>query len=347
LSEARKKLEAALGADDMPPPVAQAANPVDQHFEPLHKLVGTAQAPGPIEAQLALLKDASQFFDAADRARRAGTPAPSGEALQKIKRAAEGTPAPLGEMLQTVDSAGSNLTLGSERARLRALWAAEGANFCRDAIAGRYPLVRSASRDATPDDFGKFFGPGGMMDDFFAKNLAAQVDMSGSQWRWRDSGDAPIGIPQDVLNQFQRAARVREMFFAGGGRQPSLRFELAPQAGDPAATKVVLDIDGQQVAYTPGTPARPVPITLPSGKGGGLVTLEATPPLRTELRTEGPWAWFRMIDKGTLQASGQGERFALGFDLDGRKMSYQLTASSVINPFQRETLEGFRCPSNW
>jgi type VI secretion system protein ImpL len=347
LSAARKKLEAALGADDAPPPVAQAGNPVDQHFEPLHKLVGTAQAPGPIEAQLALLKDASQFFDAADRARRAGTPAPSGEALQKIKRAAEGTPAPLGEMLQTVDSAGSNLTLGSERARLRALWAAEGANFCRDAIAGRYPLVRSASRDVTPDDFGKFFGPGGMMDDFFAKNLAAQVDMSGSQWRWRDSGDAPVGIPQDILNQFQRAARVREMFFAGGGRQPSLRFELAPQAGDPAATRVVLDIDGQQVAYTPGTPARPVPITLPSGKGGGLVTLEATPPLRNELRTEGPWAWFRMIDKGALQASGQGERFALGFDLDGRKMSYQLTASSVINPFRRETLEGFRCPSNW
>jgi type VI secretion system protein ImpL len=346
LSAARKKLEAALGGDDTPAPAA-SANPVDQHFEPLHKLVGSAATPGPLDAQLALLKDASQFFDAAERARRAGTPAPGGEALQKIKRAAEGTPPPLGEMLQTVDNAGSSLTLGSERARIRALWAAEGANFCRDAIAGRYPLVRSAARDATLEDFGKFFGPGGVMDDFFTKNLAAQVDMSGGQWRWRNTGDAPIGIPQEVLGQFQRAARIRDMYFANGARQPSLRFELAPQAGDPALTRVVLDIDGQQVAYAPGTPARPVPVTLPSGKGGGLVHLEATPPLRLEMRSEGPWAWFRMIDKGTLQAGAQGERYTLGFDLDGHKMSYQLTASSVVNPFRRETLEGFRCPSNW
>lgn len=351
MAQARQKLEAALGTTDAAQaPVDTAANnPVDQHFAPLHKLVGTPAAPGPLDTQLALLKDASQFFDAADRARRAGTPAPGGEALQTIKRAAEGTPAPLGEILQTVDSAGASLTLGSERARIRALWAAEGAGFCRDAITGRYPLVRTASRDATPDDFGKFFGPGGVMDDFFGKNLALQVDQSGSQWRWRDTdgGGAAGAIPQDVLNQFQRAARIRDMFFAGGGRQPSLRFELAAQAGDPALAKVVLDIDGQQVVFVPGAAARPVPVTLPSGRGGGQVQFDTTPPLRAELRTEGPWAWFRMIDKGTLQASGQGERFTLGYDLDGRKVSYQLTASSVINPFRRETLEGFRCPTGW
>jgi len=346
LSEARKKLEAALGGDDQPAE-AKPANPVDAHFEPLHKLVGTAAAPGPLDAQLALLKDASAFFDAADKARRGGAPAPSGDALQKIKRAAEGTPAPLGGMLQNVDSAGAGLTLGSERARIAALWTAEAAPFCRDAIAGRYPLVRSASRDATVDDFGKFFGPGGTMDDFFTKNLAAQVDVSGSQWKWRDTGEAPVGISQDVLAQFQRAARIREMFFAAGGRQPTLRFELAPQTADPALTRVLLDMDGQQVLYAPGTPARPVRIVLPSGKGDGGVHLEATPALAADLRSDGPWAWFRLIDKGALQAGSQAERYTLKFDLDGHAMSYQLTASSVINPFRREVLEGFRCPAGW
>ena len=346
LDAARKKLEAALGGDD-PAPAEKIVNPVDQHFAPLHRLVGTPQAPGTLDVQLALLKDASAYFDAADQARRAGTPAPSGEALQKVKRAAEGMPEPLGGMLRNVDSAGSGLTLGSERARLGALWAASGAAFCRDAIAGRYPMARGAARDATPDDFGRFFGPGGTMDDFFTKHLAAQVDMAGSQWRWRDTGDGTVGIPQDVLNQFQRAARVREMFFASGGRQPSLRFELLPVGADPGLSNVVLDIDGQQVAYAAGAAARPVSITLPSGKGGGQVRFEATPALRADLRSDGPWAWFRMLDKGVLQAGGQAERFALAFDLDGRKVNYQLTASSVINPFRREALEGFRCPSGW
>ena len=347
LSEARRKLEAALGGDDNPAPAVKAGNPVDRHFEPLRKLVGTAAAPGPLDAQLALLKDASQYFDAADKARRAGTPAPGGDVLQKIKRAAEGTPAPLGEMLQNVDSAGSGLTLGSERARIQALWAAEAAPFCRDAIAGRYPLVRSATRDATPEDFGKFFGPGGIMDDFFSKNLAAQVDMAGGQWKWRNTGEAPTGIGQDVLNQFQRAARLREMFFGAGGRQPSLRFDLMPQAGAAALTKVTLDIDGQPVLYTAGAPSRAAGITLPSGKGGGQVFVEAVPPLRAELRTEGPWAFFRMLDKGVLQPGAQGERYTLTFDLDGHKMAYQLTASSVINPFRRDALEQFRCPTGW
>jgi type VI secretion system protein ImpL len=347
LSEARKKLEAALGAEAAPPAAADALNPVDRHFAPLHKLVGKADAPGALDAKLALMKDASQFFDAADQARRAGTPAPGAEAMQKIKRAAEGTPAPLGDMLQTIDSAGSSLTLGSARARVEALWAAEGARFCRDAIAGRYPLVRAAARDATPDDFGKFFGPGGVMDDFFSKNLAPQVDMSGAQWRWRDGGNASAAMSQNLLNQFQRAARVRDMFFAAGGRLPSLRFELTPEATDTALSKLVLEIDGQEVVSGPDMPARPVAIVLPSGKGGGLVRFDATPPLHTAPRSEGPWAWFRMIDKGSLQAGAQAERYLLAFDLDGHRVSYRLTASSVVNPFRRETLEGFRCPSGW
>jgi type VI secretion system protein ImpL len=347
LAAARQKLESALGALDDAPAAAKPCNPVDQHFDALHKLVGTPPAPAPIDAMLAMLKDASQYFDAAEAARRGGTPAPAGEVMQRLKREAEGKPAPLGAMLANIDSAGAGLTLGSERARLHALWTAAAAPFCQDAIAGRYPLLRSASKEVTLDDFGKFFGPGGVMDDFFGKNLAAQVDTSGPQWKWRDTGAAPLGISPEVLNQFQRAARLRDMFFAAGGRQPSLRFELTAVSFDPALTKVQLEVDGQMVAYAAGATGRPVAISLPSGKAGGQVHLDATPALRADLRSDGPWGWFRMLDKGTLEPSAQGERYKLSFDLDGHKAVYQLNASSVINPFRRDALEQFRCPVGW
>jgi type VI secretion system protein ImpL len=352
LAAARQKLESALGGDDAPA-AAKPVNPVDLHFGPLHALVGAPPAPGaapvaaPLDAMLAMLKDASQYFDAADAARRGGTPPPPGEVMQRIKREAEGKPAPLASMLQNIDSAGAGLTLGSERARLQALWNAAAAPFCRDAIAGRYPLARASAKDVTLDDFGKFFSPGGTMDDFFAKNLTQLVDMGGAQWKWRDTGSAPIGIPLDVLAQFQRAARLRDMFFGNGGRQPSLRFELTALNVDAAITKLTLDVDGQPVAYASGAPGRPVPIALPSGKGGGLVRFDATPALRADLRSDGPWAWFRMMDRGTLEPSAQGERFKLTFDLDGRKAVYDLNASSVINPFRRDALESFRCPTGW
>jgi len=343
LNLARKQLESALGSGEEIVSAAPALHPVDQHFAALHKLAGGA-APTPLDQTLTLIKDAALYFDAAESARRSGAPAPSNDALVRLKRGADGQPAPLSTLLQNIESGGGNLALGSERARLNALWAGAGAQFCRDAIAGRYPLVRGGARDATADDFGKFFGPGGLMDDFFSKNLAPFVDMSGAQWRWRGAA-GPAGVSQEALDQFQRGARLRDMFFGAGGRQPSLRFDLKVTGADPAWSQLTLDIDGQPLAYQAGHAPHSAPMLLPSGKGNGQVRFEATPALRSDWRTEGPWAWMRMVDRGTLEPL-QGERFRLSFDLEGRKAVYELTASSVVNPFRRDALERFRCPAS-
>ncbi len=205
-------------------------------------------------------------------------------------------------------------------------------------------MVRKAVEEVTPDDFGRFFAPGGIMDDFFVRNLQTLVDTSEAQWKWRDVNNAPLGISQDVLNAFQRAATIRERFFGAGGKQASVRFDLSVLAADPALTKLTLEIDGLSLTYGPDMAARPVPFQLPSGKAVNVVRFDATPPLLPELRTEGPWAWFRMIDKGVLESSPQGERFKLSFDLEGRKVAFDLSASSVNNPFKRDAVEQFKCP---
>lgn len=349
----KRKLEAAMGsgADDAIPVDVKALNPVDAHFEDLHKLVGAGiggGAPGepvPLDAILSMLKDVAVYLDAASAARRAGMPPPAGDAMSKLKLVAEGKPAPLAAMLQNINSGGSGLTLGSERERLNSLWTASAAQFCRQAIAGRYPLVRSATQEVTQDDFGKFFAPGGLMDDFIQRNLLPYVNMGGRQWQWRSNTDnISLGIPQEVLNQFQRATQLRDAFFGNGGKQMSMRFDLKPVSADAGLRKVTLDVDGQQLIYTSGVAAQPVSIQLPSGKGSGQVRIEASPSSsRSNQYTDGSWAWFRMIDKGLLSSTAQGERFKLTFDLDGRKIHYELTASSVINPFRREALEQFRC----
>ena len=350
LDSYKKKLESAMGSggDEAPLAAPKALNPVDAHFEDLHKLVGAGVAAGsaPLDPILAMLKDVAAYLDAAGAAKRAGTPPPAGDALSRLKREGDGKPAPLATMLKNIDSGGSGLTLGSERERLNSLWTSSAAQFCRQAIAGRYPIVRSASQEVTQDDFGKFFAPGGLIDDFFQRNLMPFVDMGGKQWRWRaNANNISLGIPQETLNEFQRAAHLRDAFFGGGGKQASMRFDLKPVSADPSLSKVMLEIDGQQVLYMSGSANsnRATSVQLPSGKGSGQVRFEATPGLRSDMRTDGPWAWFRMIDKGILEPSAQGERFKLSFDLDGRKVNYELTASSVINPFRRESLEQFRC----
>ena len=338
----REKLESAIGAGAEPATqAAKPQNPVDAHFDDLHKMV--AGTPAPIDQVLGMLKDVALYLDAAGAAKRSGTPPPPGDALAKVKLEAQGKPAPLGEVLKSVDGSGAGLTSGSERERLNSLWTAGPAQFCRQAVAGRYPLSRSAAQDVTADDFGKFFAPGGMVDDFFQKNLAQYVDMGGARWRWRPTANnGSLGIGQPVLDEFQRAAQIRDAFFASGARQASMRFDLKPAAIDSAITKLTLDLDGQVLNVVPAAPG--MAFQLPSGKGSGQAALNAEPvSARSSLRTEGPWAWFRMLDKASVEPSAQGERYKVTFDLDGRKAALDMTASSVVNPFKRSTLEQFRC----
>ena len=212
----KKRLENALGnePDEAAAPAPADVNPVDAHFQPLHDLAGKpgGTAPVPLDAQLAAIRDAAAYLDAADAARRQGLPPPPGDALTKLKLATQGAPAPLAAVADGVAGGASALMVGGERARLNALWQANVGRLCRQALDGRYPLVRGSTRDAAPDDFGRILGPGGLIDDFFQKNLVTYVDMSGPQWRWR-AGTAPLGIPDDVLVQFQRAAQIRDALF--------------------------------------------------------------------------------------------------------------------------------------
>jgi type VI secretion system protein ImpL len=335
-----KRLQGMLGTAPAPAG-APAMHPVDEHFDALHQL--TAGSPPPLDATLAMLKDVAVYLDAAAGARRTGAPPPPADALAKVRLEADGKPEPLAGMLKAVGSGGAGLASGSERERLNALWRAGPATFCRQAVAGRYPIVRGAVADIPAEDFGKLFAPGGLIDDFFQKNLLQYVDMSGGQWRWRPTaGNASLGIPQSTLDEFQRAARIRDAWF-GGGQLPSMRFALRPVSLDPAITQLKLDIDGQQFAVAPGAMGAAT-FQVPSGKGIGQVQLEAAPAgARGILRKEGPWAWLRMLDAGTVEQTAQIERYRVTFDLDGRKAVFEMTASSVVNPFRRGVLEQFRC----
>ncbi|WP_296653535.1 type VI secretion system membrane subunit TssM [Paraburkholderia sp.] len=346
----KKRLESALGNqpdDSGAAPAPAQVNPVDAHFQPLHDLVGKpgAQGPSPLDTQLAALKDAATYLQAADTARRQGLPPPGADAIDKLKLASQGAPAPLAAVVGDVATGATALMAGGERARLNALWLANVGQLCKQALDGRYPLVRSSTRDATPDDFGRLLAPGGLIDDFFQKNLQNYVDMSGATWRWRQ-GSESIGIPDNVLVQFQRAAQIRDALFRAGGRDVSVRFAVKPIAIDPALTQFTLDIDGQQWVAKPGATGS-MGFQWPSGKGTSEAHVEFAPPGGgAAARADGPWALLHLMDQANLQQTGQPDRFRISFVSDGRRVDLELDASSVTNPFRRGVLDQFRCPDH-
>jgi type VI secretion system protein ImpL len=348
LDSAKKNLMAKLGAEEAPSGsgAGETGHPVDVHFDRLRRTVGAGgEGNAPVDQDLAVLKDAFVFFDAAAAAKRQGSPPPPADVLTRMKRDSVGKPAPIAALLAAIGDSGSSLSVGGERSRLSALWRASVGQFCRSAVSGRYPLVASATQEVTQEDFGRLFSSGGLIDDFFQKNLIQLVDMSSGRWVWRAQGNVQLGIPQSVLDEFYRASLIRDSFFPNRATLPTVRFDLRPLGDNSSIQQFVFELDGQslQVSRGQGQAKR---FQWPSGSALSQARFEFPQNSSATARgaaTEGQWALFRLLEKGVLSPTAQPERFQLSFENQGKRMVLELSASSVSNPFKLAPLRQFRC----
>ncbi len=319
---------------------------VTRRFAWLRDLVrGSGDKPAPIDGvqqQLSQLQLHLSSVAAAVSSGRSTLTAGEGKEIQEARQAAAQLPQPVGGLIATLTQDSATLIAGGARARLNNLWTSQILPFCREAINGRYPFERGSRRETTPFDFARLFGPGGLLDTFFSEHLSQIADTSRRSWRWAGGG---IGIPDEVLVQFQRAATIREAFFMAGGKVPSVTFQLTPTRMDADVSQFILDVGGQIVDYRHG-PLNAQTLQWPSPDGIGRVRLVFVGLSGNEssVTEEGAWAWFRMLDRSKMQATRQEELFKVGFSLSGMSASFDLRAASVRNPFQLGELRGFRCP---
>ena len=112
-----------------------------------------------------------------------------------------------------------------------------------------------------------------------------------------------------------------------------------------ALKQFILDIDGQIVRYDHG-PQIPMAVQWPGPRGALQVRVQVSPPASatTGLVQDGPWALLRLFDRVKIEPTNVPERFRAVFDVDGRKAVFEITASSVRNPFRMRELNEFSCP---
>ncbi len=319
---------------------------VDDRFAGLRRLV-TAPEGGkaPIDGMVARLAELQLHLNAVDIAGKSGSPPPANPIVNVVKTEASGSPEPLRSLLTTLVSNAENSAMGQLRETLGRDVRALVGTFCQEAIAGRYPFDRGATREVTPADFAAIFGPGGKMDQAMQK-LEPYVDKSTQTWSFRPVNGTPLGLDSGWLPQFQRAQIIKETFFPAGAATPSLRLEFKPIEMDQAIAQFTLDVDGQIVKYAHG-PQIPTPVQWPGTRGSNVVRLLLTPGGSGGMVMDGPWALFRMFDRVNLQPvpGASADKFRALFDLEGRKAQFDINASSVRNPFRLEALQAFRCPT--
>jgi type VI secretion system protein ImpL len=319
---------------------------VDEQFDDIHRFVsgppGTS-APPPIDGLVQMLGEVYQFLAAADQAQKAGQPAPPATAITKAKTDAAGQPEPIRSILNSITGGATQGTAGKERERIDAELRTQVADFCVKAAAGRYPFVRGSNLDITPEDFARLFSQGGLLDGFFQKYLAQHVDTGQKPWRFKD----PAMGQSAALAEFQRAQVIREVYFRGGGANPSIQLEFKAIEMDANIQQFILDVDGKLVKYSHG-PQNPTSVQFPGPGGRSQVraTIMPPPPSGSNAMVfAGPWALFRMFDGVQIVETRQSERFVATFNIEGRRTVFDIFASSVRNPFRLPELAQFRCPT--
>jgi type VI secretion system protein ImpL len=343
---ANRQSELAAMVGNQPRPTAgsaQADGPieriVDDHFAELRRMV--SGQPAPIDDVLKLFGQVYVQLSAVDAAAKSKTaPAGGGGGGAALKAAAGQQPEPVRSMLEALASASDNQSRQVERQSLTDE-IKPIAEFCGRAIAGRYPVAAGSKADIQPDDFGQLFAPGGQLDEFFQRKLSSLVDVGTNPWSFKPTGDGGRPVAPAALADFQRAARIRETFFRGGGRQPAFQVDLRVLEME-GLKELSLDFDGQVTKLAPNGP--PVTLSWPGARPTAVLKL-ATQPAGTPLSFEGPWALFRLFDRFEIQANAQQpERFTVLMNLDGHRARIEVAARSVFNPLRLRELQQFRCP---
>ncbi len=252
---------------------------------------------------------------------------------------------PLQRWSTQIAAGASGVSATGARAQINAKWSSTILPVCEQSLTDRYPFNRRAKEEVGMADFTRVFAPGGLLDVFFNENLAKFVDTSTRPWTFKKVNNVDLGINDAVLEQFQIAAEIRAAFFPEGPA-PKVAFGMTPEALEPAATSMTLEIDGTAVAFQQGTNPSPSGVTWPGAVGFARLVIE--PPaegIENELRRDGPWSWMRMLDAAEVRAAGTGHRVI--FKVGGRLAMFLMQSQSAVNPFGLAALSKFSCPKTF
>ena len=339
-AQAKRELAAVLGKVQAPAPTqGNAGVPleqmVDDHFAAIQRLF--KGQPAPITETQKLYEEVYNHLAALDAAQKSKSAPPPPGGAERIKAAAGQQPEPIRSTLEklagSAAGAGRNVELAAATSELKPIF-----ETCNRAVSNRYPFTPSSKADVLPEDFGQIFGAGGALDEFYRAKLANLVDTGTNPWSFKPTGEGAKPVGNAALADFQRAARIRDVFFRNGGKAPSFKVDIRAIELADGIKEITLDQDGQVQKLTQGSS---ITVAWPSPKVASQIKLSAGGP---PMNFDGPWALFRMFDRFEVQPTAQPERFTVAMNLDGKKARVEVTANSVFNPFRLKEMQTFRCP---
>jgi type VI secretion system protein ImpL len=327
------------------PPAEVPGAGIEANFKPFEVLFEGEAGSRPIDALLANLNELYRDLTLA-----ATNPSQAKQAVSQVqvqvaslRSNVSRLPQPLSGMMQTVANDIDGDATDTSIAQLSQSLAEQVTGACQQVTNNRYPFAKS-DRDVPMADFARMFAPNGVIDRFFASNLAPYVNLSGKTWAWLPNPHLTRKLSDTTLRQFQQAAQIRDAFFPTGGNQPTVNLEVKPLTLSGEAQSATLQINGSSVVAQQGANT-PTTVQWP-GAGAGAASIAMAPEMPdriSKLERSGAWALFRLLDAGSVLQ--RGNAVSASFVVGGREVSYQFTAASLENPLSMPALRQFKCPN--
>lgn len=323
---------------------------VDDHFVGLREFVFGGGATGgvtPLNRMMALLNEQYTMLVISKNAMSNGDALPVNEDGKKLLAEAQTWPDPFREMVEPLlMNVFDTVEVQQVTQNNNAISSSLG-SVCRATLAGKYPFAE-VEEEVSLSAFTRFFAAGGLVDDYFTKNLAAKVDTSSSPWRYKGMSGG------EGLDVFEQAAEIRNAFFQeDGGRKLSLDLSLSVPHLSPLLMQLTIDIGGSKYKYAHG-PVRPFYTKWPGSRPGIVllakpVTVEkksGDEVMTSRLQIKGPWAIFRLPDSAVYIDKTATNSEVLTLNLDKRRVDLDISGLRYGNSSLRRLLQKFRCPTD-
>lgn len=271
----------------------------------------------------------------------------SNDALGQLKLLASRSPQPLKSWLMDVSRFSWDLVLNETNRYLNTVYESNVLTFYEQSIKNRYPVYSRASNDATLADFTEYFRPDGIEQSFFKQYLKDFVNTRSRPWSLKRFEGSSLKISNRALRQFERAERIRKVFFKEARNAPKIRYSLKPLYLDSNIARFEIKQGQQKVIYRHG-PLLPIKMQWPdkSEMNEAKIMFEDLNGDRVAYKENGPWAFFRIMDNYELKKTRSNNHFIVDYVLEGKKARFELIASSSTNPFGHNLLQRYRAPES-
>ncbi len=208
-------------------------------------------------------------------------------------------------------------------------------------LAGRYPFNPNAKEDVPLSEFERFFGPKGALDMFYQNNLKPFVENNLTA-----DSDGQLLIREDVLEQLDKAKKIRETFFSAQNGL-GVQFAVEPVTLSGNKRRSILNLDGQLLDYAHGRAGK-VNLVWPNSMRAGVESKITLVPNESDksprsISFSGPWAQIRLINSGAL-TNVNSNTFDVRFSVDGGEMTYRVYVDESDNPFAGGLFSSFSLP---